>query len=240
MNMDPATLSALILSIISALVIFIKGIRKCRIGNFLEIERESTLSAVQQREIMSSMMTIFNTNFTPRRTETIVKANNAALAVTSGTKDIESQKPQQTQPQASSSTSPTISERKGGHKRRPSKYDDLCKDITPSHTLEDVARRFGMEPKLNSFSQKDTRIETISPENNLQTENNQTASTLVPVIETTPQQTIVSVLPLPTEEEAKKHHRKPSLSISDLSGSDDTKNQKVTQFLVKRKPQTSQ
>lgn len=53
--MDSLTLTSLILSMVSTIIIFIKGIKKCKCGNLLVIERESELEVQMDRSIQKML-----------------------------------------------------------------------------------------------------------------------------------------------------------------------------------------
>lgn len=69
--MDSVSLVSLILSIISTIVIFVKGIKKCKCGNFLVIERETDidkqLEAHLDRSIQQMLERNINKNNTTKR-----------------------------------------------------------------------------------------------------------------------------------------------------------------------------
>lgn len=68
--MDPASLSAILLSVISLTVVFIKAIRKCKCNSAgIEIERRDDTGREEQYSFILELVKSLKTNFTPRKRE---------------------------------------------------------------------------------------------------------------------------------------------------------------------------
>ena len=164
--MDVATISALVLSIVSALAIFIKKISKCKCGD-IEIERENDITFRQQTELLGAMLTIIKTNFTPRKSKTTreelgTPKDETIYDMESGTKQINSPKKKfkiktgkfswvinkPSKKNHALEEMHEVIDKTQCESRRCSKNQEK-RVITPHHTISDIAEIFGLEPKKN-------------------------------------------------------------------------------------------
>jgi hypothetical protein len=86
--MEPISLSALLLSAISIIAIFVKTIRKCKCNSTgLEIERRDETGREEQYHFILELVKSLKSNFTPRKKDLSDKSTKSTKSTKSSDKD---------------------------------------------------------------------------------------------------------------------------------------------------------
>jgi hypothetical protein len=210
---DTLLITTLVTSLVTAFVVFVKQIRKCKCGNCLEIERSNDeMTRDQENQVMQTMLTIFKTNFTPRRTETNQEQDveNPRLSRSGRKKPIYNLIPKTT--------------------KKSSRTNTIGCDITPDQTLGEVAKRLGLEPRTPIIQHKNPNHFEMR---DIPSSSKQSAPTTanikkIPAIDTSLMHHNQNVSEKDQPQE--RQSQEPSITISDS----DQDQKKFTNFIVKK------
>lgn len=163
--MEPLTLSAFVVSVLSILAVFIKTIRKCKCDKSgLEIERTDVNGVEEQHRFIIELVKSLKNNFTPRKksTQATEESQEAqpdleANSVSNATQKLSHQSMSQpiSMPQQVHLTNITQNTRPP--KRNDSDDDISTLDIKSDTTTKDIAEHLDMIPRT-----KDIKIVSMS------------------------------------------------------------------------------